>query len=617
MKKITPLLCAICMLLLTGCGLSIYDDWKNSDSKALTGAGAVAGKDYINGLVPSENSRKYFAKLSSANNQPIETVSRTDNQSSQSGVRFVKNGGIAIPPGVTISFTNKGYCMDPHLPAPKAGEEYQLVPVTKLIPEELQGTYKKLVKKASAGDTNIQSNMQHLIWALRTAGTDAAYANNLTANQKRILDRCSEYSGQFEEFNANAKANSKMIKELLGVADSYLNVKIGGVTYKASDLLDPDIGNKKINEHLNQLITMSKSLPVERSGFNYGELQPGIYTDVRGSGFLQYTAKIANSTNKEFIFYPVDYAGQVGSGTNSQGLTFFATANTSQRQRVTGGDPDKVEVDDQREPEKDEKCKHVWQRISKKNMKVFSPEDVETINERTDIRNEKAAEIGKVLRQLQAQYKNFIEKNNIPDNIEVGSLIYYDKKTGKINNTPIHIGYDSRDIFTNYIFFGDHVGRTVNKNGQWYQYDMDSRELSPCKTEWGNFDSEAKKWSTDKKYIIEKSSEISVPIDSLSEYQIPVAFSHVHRGKENFWGTGYNVNGFSDQDLFIAEKEGISITVVKEGYWEDITYEPENRSISSQRNSGKDLLQEVDKLNEISSDFIYKCLKCHITIETH
>ena len=348
----TFLLGVLLSVFLTGCGLSIYEDWKASGGKAITGGGAIAGKDYVNGLLPSENSRKYFAKLSSANNQPIETVSRTDDNTSKSGVRFVKNGGIVIPPGVTISFTNKGYCMDPHLPAPKAGEEFQLVPVTQLIPEDLQGTYKKLVQKASAGDESVKRNMQHLVWALRTAGTDAAYANNLTAEQKRILNRCSEYSGQFEEFNATAKANSQMIKELLAVADSYLNVKIGGVTYKASDLLDPDIGNKKINEHLNQLITMSKSLPVERSGFNYGELQPGIYTDVRGSGFLQYTAKIANSTNKEFIFYPTDYAGQVGSGTKSQGLTFFATANTSQRQRVTGGNPDEINVDDQREPEK-------------------------------------------------------------------------------------------------------------------------------------------------------------------------------------------------------------------------------------------------------------------------
>lgn len=415
-------------LLLAGCGLSIYHDWQASGGKAITGGGAVAGKDYINGLLPSADSRKYFSKLAANSDQPIETVSRTDDNTSKSGVRFVKNGGILIPPGITISFTNKGYCMDPHLPAPKAGEEYQLVPVTQLIPENLQGTYKKLVQKASAGDESVKRNMQHLVWALRTAGTDAAYANNLTAEQKRILNRCSEYSGQFEEFNATAKANSQMIKELLAVADSYLNVKIGGVTYKASDLLDPDIGNKKINEHLNQLISMGKSLPVERSGFNYGELQPGIYTDVRGSGFLQYTAKIANSTNKEFIFYPTDYAGQVGSGTRSQGLTFFATANTSQRQRVTGGNPDKVEVDskdEQTEQQSEEERKCPPHRFVVDKSQRYR--DVLANNNITN---------NDVIEAMKHAYNQQVSNSHMTGNKETGGLIYVDQN-GALHSTPL------------------------------------------------------------------------------------------------------------------------------------------------------------------------------------
>lgn len=338
-------------VLHTGCGLSIYEDWQASGTKALTGGGAVAGKDYVNGLLPSADSRKYFSKISMNDNGPIEKVSRTDDNPGKSGVRFVKNGGIVIPPGVTISYVNKGHCLDPHLPAPYANEEYQFIPASRLIPEDLQGIYKKLIRKAAAGDENIQRNMQHLVWALRTAGTDAAFANNLTAGQKQILNRCSEYSGQFEEYNTRSKQNSKRLKELLSKVDSRLNVKIGNVTYKASDLLDPEVGKKKINEHLNQLLRISKTLPVEHSGFNYGELQKGIYTDIRGAGFLRYKARIANSTNKEFIFYSSDYAAQVGSGAKSQGLTFFASANTAQRQRVTGGEPDDIEVEDDGEEE--------------------------------------------------------------------------------------------------------------------------------------------------------------------------------------------------------------------------------------------------------------------------
>lgn len=336
----------VCIVSLsqTGCGLSIVQDWQASGGKAITGGGAIAGKDYVSGLKPSENARKYFAKISANDDTPIETIRRTDDSPSKTGVRFVKNGGILIPPGVTISFTNRGYCMDPHLPAPKAGEEFQLVPVTQLIPEDLQGIYKKLVTKASSGDPSVQRNMQHLIWALRTAGTDAAFANNLTPQQKRILDRCSEYPGQFEEFNANAKANSKALKELIGLADSFLNVKIGNVSYKASDLLDPDVGNKKINEHLNQLIGMSQHLPVEKSDFNFGEIQPGIYTDILGTDYLQYRAKIANTTNKSFIYYPSEYVGQVGSSAKNSGLAFYAAIDTTMRQRVTGGNPKDIQA---------------------------------------------------------------------------------------------------------------------------------------------------------------------------------------------------------------------------------------------------------------------------------
>ena len=341
----TFLLGVLLSVFLTGCGLSIYEDWKASGGKAITGGGAIAGKDYVNGLLPSENSRKYFARISAANNgQVIETVSRTDDVKSKTGVKFVKNGGILIPPGVMISYRNQGYCLDPHLPAPNKGHEFQLIPMTQLIPEDLQGIYKKLLNRAANGDTQVQANMQHLMWALRTAGTDAAYANNLTPAQKKILDRCGDYQGQFEEFHVTAKSNAAAMKELLGLADSFLNVKIGGVTYKASDLLDPDVANKKINEHLNQLIQMGISMPVEKSGFNFGELQPGIYTDVRGTGALAFEAKIANSTEMDFIFFPTDYVGQSGSGAKTQQVTFFAVGNISQYQRVTTGNPDSVNI---------------------------------------------------------------------------------------------------------------------------------------------------------------------------------------------------------------------------------------------------------------------------------
>ena len=43
----TFLLGVLLSVFLTGCGLSIYEDWKASGGKAITGGGAIAGKDSL------------------------------------------------------------------------------------------------------------------------------------------------------------------------------------------------------------------------------------------------------------------------------------------------------------------------------------------------------------------------------------------------------------------------------------------------------------------------------------------------------------------------------------------------------------------------------------------
>ena len=341
MKNKHLLLSAVLLpALLSGCGLEIFQDWQNSQGEAMPGAGAIAGQDYIMGLEPSTDARDYFSMIS--DDKPLETVSRTDGKESKYGVKFVNDGGIVIPPGVTIAFDNQGYCMDPNLPAPKAGDEYQFVPMKRLIPTELQGTYKRLIAQESAGSSDVKMNMQRLVWAMRTAGTESVLANSLTSQQKQILDRCSDYAGQFESFNESAKSSNQLRKELNKMFDSLVTVKIGDVTYTSGDLLNPEVGMQKISDHVNHLIELGDSLPVENTGFNYGELEPGIYTDIQGTGSLKFHARIANSTDKPFTFYPSDYIGQVGSPAKSSGL--FASADSSMRQRVTGMNQNKVNI---------------------------------------------------------------------------------------------------------------------------------------------------------------------------------------------------------------------------------------------------------------------------------
>lgn len=332
MRNVRKAACAalgICVLF----GCSTFRD----QSKAMVGGGAVAGQDYINGLMPSAKARAYFAENSSDEMTKSVTISRTGDDTNDTGVRFVANGGVVIPPGVSITFENQGYCCDPHLPAPMAGDEYQFVKTSQLIPDELQPIYRKLLTKASNGDEATLRNMQKLVWALRTAGTEAGYANNLTEQERRILNSCSEYEGEFESYCAEKLSENRLWKFLWAKLDSVATINIGGVTYQASDLLDENVGEKKIKEHLGQLITLGESMPIEHNGFNYGEISDGIYTDIKGTGALRFKATVANSTSREFTFYPMDYVAQVGSGVSdeSASVVYYATSSSTQKQRVT------------------------------------------------------------------------------------------------------------------------------------------------------------------------------------------------------------------------------------------------------------------------------------------
>ncbi len=339
-NKLIKIIAAGAVALLSCC---------SSIKNASLGAGATPGKDYVTSLRPSAASRQYFAQI--GNKSPIETMTRGSSGRSKSGVRFVANDGILIPAGVTISFTNKGYCLDPKLPAPVADEEYQLVPTTALIPNKLQGIYHNLVRRAAAGDTEVQNNMQALVWALRTAGTEGGYAARLSSAQKRILDRCSSRPGEFEQIHNGGLAASRLVGELWKLADSAIQVDFGGRRWKPSDFSSAGALNNAINSQLSNLISQGTKLPIQRTGFNYGELEPGIYTDIRGAGHLAFTAKIANATNKDFIFYPCNYVGQVGSGSVLSAVSFAASPSYTQRQRVSMGPIGQVNVLDKRTPD--------------------------------------------------------------------------------------------------------------------------------------------------------------------------------------------------------------------------------------------------------------------------
>ena len=427
MKKLFSILPLFALLIVSsGCGLSVWQDMMAArGNRVMIGGGAYPGADYVTGLKPSLAAKQYFAQVPD-NAEPLETVHRKDAGRSKSGVQFLANGGILIPPGVVISYENKGCCMDPSLPAPKEGDEYQLVPVERLLPAEMRDIYQKLMLKAANGDQAVQCNLQYLVWALRTAGTDHPIANSLSKNELSILDRCG-YSGQFSAFHQNAKAN----KDLNDLANAL--VSIGTVSYSADDLRNSGNALERINEHLEQLMQIGATMPTSHTGFNFGELEPGIYTDIRGTGYLTFTARIANSTGQDFIFYPSNYAGQVGSGVADRGMAFFATANDGKKQRVTAVISEQVKVDAEKKSEgdveKEDTCPP--HRFVKNNSGKLKK-----IQEKYNIKSDD------IRRKMEEAYSSMSDRQ-LRDKIEYGGLVYFNPEDNELHTTSIRTSGES------------------------------------------------------------------------------------------------------------------------------------------------------------------------------
>ena len=291
--------------------------------------------DYASDNAPRALARAYFSVVST--NQGWKTVARNDPSpdSADEGAYYTEGGGISIPPRAMIVFKNAGKCMDPHLPAPRGGEPMQFVDVGKLIPQKLRPTYDRLIERSARGDPNVAANnLQHLVWALRTAGTEDPIANNLTDAQIELLDECAGRRGAFMRYHEREKARNARRSRKGRNAGSAGRISVGGFSYDASDLRGTN-GVRRIESHIATLTEMGeKSKETTSSDFRYGEIDEELYSDVVCDGGLSFTARILNASERRREFRAADFAAQVGNG----------MVAGSRRQRVTMGVPDKFAV---------------------------------------------------------------------------------------------------------------------------------------------------------------------------------------------------------------------------------------------------------------------------------
>lgn len=295
---------------------------------------ARSGDDYQNGAVASAAARAYFKAVP----QKLESkkVSRSASAvADEDGAYFTSDGGISIPPGAMIMFKGAGKCMDPHLPAPRGGEPMQFVDVGNLIPSKLRFTYDTLLERSAQGDPKIKANnLQHLVWALRTAGTDDPIANNLSDTQIELLDECAGRRGTFLKYHEKEKKKNAKRDRKAGRVGGVERISVGGYSYDAADLRGED-GARRIEQHMTTLTEMGeKATETTESDFRYGEIEDEFYSDIVCDGGLSYTAKILNASERRREFRATEFAAQVGNG----------QVAGSRRQRVTMCPPDEFIV---------------------------------------------------------------------------------------------------------------------------------------------------------------------------------------------------------------------------------------------------------------------------------
>ncbi len=293
--------------------------------------GRVRADDYVTDKMPSQAAKAYFTAV--PNDMPARKVVRNQQQKvDEGGAYFTEDGTISIPPRGMVSFKMAGRCMDPHLPAPASGEPMQFVDASKLIPEKLRGMYDNLVKRMSQGDPKVlKNNPQHLVWAIRTAGTDDPLANNLSDSQLEVLDECAGRRGAFMKYHEKAKRrNARKRRKDRSRAACGNRISVGGMSYDGADLRGTN-AVRRIESHISTLTEMGeKSKERTASDFRYGEIEEELYSDIACDGGLSFTARILNASNRRKEFRAADFVAQVGNGSRKGGM----------RQRVTMGIPD-------------------------------------------------------------------------------------------------------------------------------------------------------------------------------------------------------------------------------------------------------------------------------------
>ncbi len=225
---------------------------------------------------------------------------------------------MVVPPNSVCTYDQRGMCMDPALPAPGQGDALTLVPVTARVPPEMEPLYSALGKWVAANPSE-EKIAQKLTWTVMGAGTESAFATNVTPQTLRELDAVMPGgAAAFTGYHQSQILQKRILGHLLKgtgldrvlTADQLLgaNAKAGIDTTTSTQLM----------ARLTQLGKQGS----EGKGYGYNMVTGGLATRAQGSATLTAQVDLLNSSDQPVAFAPMTHFAQPSS--RKQGISSTA-----------------------------------------------------------------------------------------------------------------------------------------------------------------------------------------------------------------------------------------------------------------------------------------------------
>lgn len=218
----------------------------------------------------------------------------------QSRSTRIDNREITIPPGATLAYTQKGYCMNKSVPAPVAGDALELRPLVSGLDADLVPIMKALGEWSAKSPDNA-SKTQMLTWGLMDVGTDrGTWIPNMNQNMRRLYDEA--LPGASNQMIANQNEYA-LTKKALGFVLERTKLN----RYISTDMLLKSTQDHNASNQLLEELIRQGHLDSSGKGIGYSTIAENIHARASGAGVLTARIEVFNDGSSDFKYISSDY----------------------------------------------------------------------------------------------------------------------------------------------------------------------------------------------------------------------------------------------------------------------------------------------------------------------